>query len=80
LATFEQDGEKLTGNFSGAQGRIEELSGSMVGDQISFTVKFQGRRGEITLSFKGTVEGDSMKGSVESGRNSMEWMAKKKGA
>ena len=71
---------RLTGTFSGGRGRQEQLNGFIDGNQISFSVIFQGRRGEITMEYKGTVDGDSMKGTVKSGQNTTEWLAKRKGA
>jgi hypothetical protein len=77
---LEQDGEILTGTVTSSQGQELPVSGSITGDQISFSVTYQGRRGEVTLTFSGTVDGDSMNGTVETGGEPREWMATRGGA
>src|SRR5713226_9540451 len=65
--TFKQDGEKLTGHYSGQLGEAE-LTGTVRGKDItySFGVDVQGTHLDVTYS--GTVEGkDSMKGTVKLG-------------
>ena len=63
--TFKQDGEKLTGHYSGTFGEAD-LTGSVKGKEItySFSVEAQGSRLDVTYS--GTIESkDSMKGTVK---------------
>jgi hypothetical protein len=63
--TFKQDGEKLTGHYSGTFGEAD-LTGSVKGKEItySFSVEAQGSRLDVTYS--GTLESkDSMKGTVK---------------
>lgn len=65
--TFKQDGEKLTGHYSGQLGEAD-FTGSVKASAITFrfTGSAQGQTFEVTYS--GTVEGnDSMKGSVDIG-------------
>jgi len=63
--TFKQDGEKLTGHYSGQLGEAE-LTGTVKGPDISFkfTVDVQGQT--LNAVYTGTVDGkDSMKGKVD---------------
>jgi hypothetical protein len=63
--TFKQDGEKLTGHYSGQLGEAD-LTGTVKGQDISFkfTVDVQGQT--LNALYTGTVESkDSMKGKVD---------------
>src|SRR5688572_24145149 len=62
--TFKQDGEKLTGKYNGQLGAAD-LTGSVKGDAITFTftVDVQGQQAPVT--YKGTVEKNTMKGSLD---------------
>jgi hypothetical protein len=64
--TFKQDGEKLTGQYSGQLGEAP-LAGTIKGNAIEFAidVDVQGTAAHITYS--GTVDKDSMKGTVKLG-------------
>lgn len=75
--TFEQDGEKLKGTMVGQQGRETPLEGSIKGKEINFTVKRQTPNGEFTQEFKGTVDGDTMKGTFSMRDRSVDWTAKR---
>ena len=63
--TFKQDGEKITGHYTGTFGEAD-LTGSVTGSDItfSFTADFQGM--PLTSTYKGTIESaTSMKGTLE---------------
>lgn len=62
--TFKQDGETLSGAYEGQLGQAN-LKGTVKGQAISFsfTVDAQGQSADVT--YVGTVESDSMKGSVD---------------
>jgi hypothetical protein len=63
--TFKQDGEKLTGHYSGQLGEAD-LTGTVKGQDISFkfTVDVQGQT--LNAIYTGTVDSkDSMKGKVD---------------
>ena len=65
---FEQDGEKLKGTITSTfQGQTREsaLEGSIKGNKVSFTVKRETPRGEMVTEYSGTVEGDTMKGTMQ---------------
>jgi hypothetical protein len=62
--TFKQDGDKLTGTYAGQLGN-SELTGSVKGSEITFnfTVDVQGQQAPVT--YKGTVEKNTMKGTLD---------------
>ena len=62
--TFKQDGEKLTGKYSGTFGSAD-VTGTVKGSaiQFSFTADVQGQQAPIT--YKGTVEKNTMKGTLD---------------
>ena len=65
VMTFKQEGEKLTGHYSGQLGEAE-LTGSVKGQNIEwkFSVDAQGQT--LNAVYTGTVDGkDSMKGKVD---------------
>jgi len=79
-AQFKQDGEALTVIAQGRDGEEVESKGSVKGTAIEWSSTRETPRGEITIAFKGTVEGDSMKGTVEFGTfGSGDWSAKRTG-
>jgi hypothetical protein len=63
--TFKQDGEKLAGHYSSQMLGEAELTGTVKGQAIEFSVAANVQGNAITLTFTGTVETrDSMKGKV----------------
>lgn len=78
-----QDGEKITVTMPGRQGNDMTGEGTIQGNAIEWTITRETPRGEFTLTYKGTVDGDSMSGTVEmsggmGGQGGMEWTATKK--
>ena len=62
---FKQDGEKLTGTYSGLFGKAP-VSGTVRGDEVEFTFEVPNVEGKVR--YKGTLEGSTrMKGDVEYG-------------
>src|SRR5687767_5276139 len=64
--TFKQEGEKLTGKYVGQLGAAD-LTGTVKGNaiQFMFTVDVQGQQAPVT--YKGTVEKNTMKGTLDIG-------------
>jgi hypothetical protein len=56
-----QDGSNLTGTFQDSGGSYP-LTGSVAGNNVSFSVQIQGRR---PLPFMGTIDGDKMSGTFQ---------------
>jgi hypothetical protein len=59
---LKQNGTKLSGKFQGERGSTS-LTGSLQGNQVSFSVKMRKRQ----ATFTGTVDGDKMTGTTEQG-------------
>ncbi|MCL6480912.1 MAG: hypothetical protein K6U02_04225 [Firmicutes bacterium] len=74
---LEQDGDKVKGTLSGPRGETP-VEGTVKGNQISFTAKRQTPRGEMVIEYTGTLDGDTIKGTMGGGQFSREWTAKKK--
>lgn len=64
--TFKQTGEKLEGTYEGAFGKAN-VTGKVDGNKAtwSFTADAQGT--QLTITYSGTVENDTMKGTVSLG-------------
>src|SRR6185295_830799 len=56
VMTFKQEGEKLTGHYSGQLGEAE-LTGTVKGQAISFTFTADVQGNKIDATYAGTVEG-----------------------
>lgn len=74
--TLKQDGEKITGTIRAARGE-GHLEGTVKGNKIEFTVKRKNAYGDFTEQFQGTVQGDSMKGSMKMFRFAVDWTAER---
>jgi hypothetical protein len=64
--TFKQDGEKLTGQYKGMFGEAP-VTGTIKGNSITFTVEVAVEGQNTKVTYSGTVEKDTMKGSVKFG-------------
>jgi len=64
---FQQAGEKLTGTYTGLFGKAE-LNGTVKGDQIDFSFKFEYSGQSGVCHYSGTIESDKkMKGKLSVG-------------
>lgn len=76
---LKQDGEKLTGTISrGAAGRnVEIAKGAIKADEVTFETTIERNGNTVTNKYKGKLEGDTIKGTIEGGRQnrSREWVA-----
>lgn len=73
-----QDGEKITVTM---EGRMGEMTGEGIikDNAIEWTITRETQRGEFKTVYKGTVEGDTMTGTMAMGDfGEREWTAKKK--
>jgi hypothetical protein len=75
---IQQDGSKIKGTLTGQRGEAP-LEGSVDGNKISFTVTRETPNGTFTIEYNGTVEGDSMKGTMHSQMFDGQWSAKRAG-
>jgi hypothetical protein len=77
-STFKQDGEKLTGTQAGEMGETP-LQGTIKGADIAFAIVIDMQGQQLTISYAGKVDGETMSGTVELGSfGSSTWTAKKK--
>jgi hypothetical protein len=66
--TFKQEGEKLTGHYSSMLVGEADLTGTVKGQAIEFTVRADLGGMPAEFKFVGTIENkDSMKGKLDSG-------------
>jgi len=74
---FKVDGEKLTGTAKRSRGDVA-LTGTVKGEDITFSYTIDYNGTPVTLTFTGKVKGDSMGGSVSfNDQASDEWSAKR---
>jgi len=61
VVTLKQDGEKLTGQYSGALGQ-SAVTGVLKGKAVSFAFQISGQNERV--AYEGTVDGNQMKGTL----------------
>ena len=61
--SFKQDGEALTGTYSGTLGNAN-FKGTVKGNVIDFAFEVEAQGQTIDVHYKGTVDKDTMKGDV----------------
>jgi hypothetical protein len=77
--TFKQDGEKITGHYTGTFGEAD-LTGTVKGSDITFSFSADLQGMPLTSTYKGTIDSaTSMKGTLEiTGVGAGTFTAKKK--
>lgn len=76
---IEQDGEKITVTMEGFRGNEMEGEGTITDNEIEWTVSISTQRGDFSITYTGTVDGDTMSGTAEMGDfGTMDWAAEKK--
>jgi hypothetical protein len=63
-ANLKQDGEKVTGTFSGPQGDVE-TSGTIKGNTLSLAFSVPTPQGVLSITMNGEVSGTSIKGVLD---------------
>jgi hypothetical protein len=61
---LKQDGENLTGRYSGQLGEAD-LKGTIKGNDFTFSFSGDAQGQQFTVTYKGTVEKDTMKGTLD---------------
>jgi hypothetical protein len=80
VAKFVQEGEKLTVTVTSPRGESTG-TGTIKGADIEWTITRESPRGQFTITYKGKVEGNTMKGEAQMGDfGTSEWKATKKAA
>ena len=62
--TFKQEGEKLTGKYAGQLGNAD-LTGTVKGTAIHFTFTIDAQGQQAPVTYDGTVEKNTMKGTLD---------------
>ena len=75
--TFVVDGSKLTGTIGSRMGDTKISEGSVDGNKISFKVVMSRGDRTIEMVYAGTVEGDTITGTMETPRGEQPWTAKR---
>jgi D-glucosaminate-6-phosphate ammonia-lyase len=76
--TLKQRGNDISGVYEGKIG-VSELSGTVQGNEIKFTVHLKFQDVQYTISYAGTVQNDTMTGTTRFGNGSSGvWSAKKR--
>lgn len=79
--TLKADGNKLTGSVAGGRGgEIPIEEGTISGNTLKFKTTQQGRGGQVTLTWTGTLKGDEIAFSrvAEGGGQAQEFVLKRK--
>jgi hypothetical protein len=73
--SIQQKGGAITGTLKAQQGNAAQVQGTVTGQNIAFTVKRQTPDGEVTQQFAGTVNANSIAGTVTQGQFHVNWTA-----
>lgn len=77
-ATYKQTGEELTGTHVGQMGELQ-LKGTVKGNAISYQITIEMGGQQLTITYSGTVNGDTITGTADfGGMGSGNWTAKRK--
>jgi len=74
--TLHQDGNKITGSIKGPAGVFPLENGVIEGAKISFSADLTVQGRKVHRDYAGTVNGDSITGTVKDGDNTAEFTAK----
>jgi hypothetical protein len=75
---LEQEGTTLTGTMDGPGGTLP-VSGTIEGDRLALSATLTMGGQSIPLSFRGTVTGETARGSLSTPMGDMEWTAQRTG-
>ncbi len=62
--TFKQEGDKLTGHYTGQLGDVD-LTGTVKGNEITFSFSGDAQGQQFKVTYTGTVDKDTMKGTLD---------------
>jgi len=65
IAVIKQDGDNLTGTTTSQLGNAAISAGKITGNQLNFSVSVNAGGDAFTTTFRGVIEGNSMKGTVD---------------
>ncbi|HEY7640797.1 MAG TPA: hypothetical protein VH814_13815 [Steroidobacteraceae bacterium] len=64
--SLKQDGSNVTGNYKGALGEAP-VTGTIKGNELTLNFKVNAQGTDLSVTYTGTVDGDSIKGKVSLG-------------
>jgi len=73
--SIEQKGSAIMGTIRTQQGNAAQVRGTVTKKNIAFTVKRQTPDGEVTQQFAGSVNANSISGTVTQGQFHVDWTA-----
>jgi hypothetical protein len=77
-ANYKQTGEELTGTHVGQMGELP-LKGTVKGKAISYQITLDMGGQQLTITYSGTIDGDTITGTADfGGMGSGNWTAKRK--
>ena len=77
-ANYKQSGEELTGTHVGQLGELP-LKGTVKGNAVAYQITVDMGGQQLTISYSGTVDGDTISGTADfGGMGSGTWTAKRK--
>jgi hypothetical protein len=71
--TIVQDKGKITLTWVGRDGQEQKTDGTVTDNQIKWSVSRETPNGTFTMSYTGTVDGDTMKGTAEGPMGKADW-------
>ena len=77
---LKQTGEEISGTSTSRLGNADITKGKLTGNKITFTINVNYQGQLIPATYVGTIEGDSMKGVVETPLGSVDFTGKKAAA
>src|SRR5690348_10485406 len=73
---LKQEGNKITGSMKGPAGTFPLKDGVIEGNKISFSLDLTVQGRMVHRDYAGTVDGDSISGTVKEGENTNQFTAK----
>ena len=75
--TFKQEGSVLTGSIETQNGSLPIQKGTVEGNKISFTIVMSRGDRSFEMTYTGTVDGDTCKGTFQTPRGEVPWTGKR---
>jgi len=77
--TLKEEGEKLTGTYAGQMGSANISNASVSGNNVKFDVSLSAMGREITLNCNATIDGNAIKGSLNTPMGGADFTGTKEG-
>lgn len=77
--TLKEDGGSLSGTFAHAMGTQEFSGGTVDGNKVKFDITLDAMGNQITLNIEGTIDSDSISGTMNTPMGGSEFTGQKEG-